>query len=268
MKWLGRNWLVLLGIVFLCTFIGTHYKFPAEDKYKILLDLILIMVALNAAIGYWIFRWISRGVADQVEKDRQQIEQTIAKESQLIKESRKLTTAMTSRNAGYIFWAIFDVEKKRMDKTSVKPEEFAEYFKELLENAVGYTRKALKIFQELPKDIRDENEREIYLCMNNLIYYLAESHKVKDYELSKEEKSEALNLAKELSREVSGQNYPNDFYDFQESSAWALFHLSEDDRASKDKAYEIIRKLLLDADIPNDWRKDKKKQWKKYFSAL
>ena len=254
----SRIWPIILGIVLLATFIGTHYKFPSEDKYKILVDLILVMVALTAAVGYGIFKWISREVAEQVVKERQ-----------LIKESYTLTTAKIRRNVGYMFWSIFDVEQKRKQKSNNNPEDL-EYHKSLLKSAIEFARLALKTAQELPTD-KDENKKEIYLCMNNLIYFLAEIYKYKfaELELTDKEKEEVLGFVRELLREASKENYPEGFYDCQESSAWALFHLSdEDDIVSKEKAREIIRKLLEDADIPHAWRKDKKKQWKEYFDAL
>lgn len=259
--WLSRIWPVLLGIVLLGIFIGTHYQFPTEDKYKILVDLIIILLGLTAAVGYGIFKWISKEVSEQV-----------ATERKLIEGYRTLTTATTLRNVGYIAWSVFDAERKRIAKAGGDLEIELEYSKELLitaihhtKEALGYSDEALKIAQELPKQ-KEKYKREKYLCMSNLVYYLVERNKIKGQELDQTQKSEALDLAKDLLASVSKQNCPEDFYDIQESAAWARYHLGDD--ALKQKACEIVHSLLDDADIPKNWHDDITAEWASYLEKF
>ena len=170
---------------------------------------------------------------------------------------------------------MFDTEKKRIKLRQGDLETELEYSKELLVTAIHHTREALghadeavKTVQELPKD-QEQYKREKYLSMSNLIYYLVERNKLKGHELDQTEKTEALDLAKELLAEVSKRAYPDEFYDLKECAAWARFHLTaEDDIAAKQKACDTIRKLLVDADISKDWRDDINAEWASYLEKF
>ena len=254
-SWWSRTWPIILGVVLLVVFFSQHYQPSDKEKYELLVDLTLIIIGITAAVGYGMFKWISRNIQEGVDAEKQ-----------TIIEIQTLIKARVKRNAGYIFWSMFDVVQK--GKSGRAASESSEYKKDLLELAITQAKDALKIVQKLPKD-KYENSREFYLCINNLIYYQAEIYK---YEISKltlsgTEKEEALDLVKEILQETSKEIFPEDYYDCQESAAWAKFHLSEGDEKSKEKACEIIRKLLDDDDIPPAWREGKKKQWKKYLQT-
>lgn len=259
-SWFSRNWSMFLGtliaIVLLGVYISLNYK-PAQaaDKYDLLLNLTLILLAVTGAIGYGIFKWISREIAEQVKTEKLEI-----------KESQGFSMARTTRQSGYLYWSLFDIREKH---GILKESEGVAYKKELLDKAIGMARLALTIAQDLPKS-KDEYKREIYLCINNLVYFLSEiyKHEIKELELTDKEKEGALTLARELLAGASKENYPEDFYDFRESSAWALYHLTpRDDVVSKEKACEVLRKLLADADIPSSWRQENKRDWTQYLGA-
>jgi len=97
--WLGRNWLILIGIVLLAAFIGTHYQFPTTDKYRILADLILIIIGITAAVGYGIYRWIWQNIKGRVE--------TIAE------EDRNVARAEVHSSLGFVWYQHYQAEKER-----------------------------------------------------------------------------------------------------------------------------------------------------------
>lgn len=183
--WLGRNWLILIGIVLLAAFIGTHYKFPTEDKYEILVDLILIMVGLTAAVGYGIFKWISHNIEDRAKS--------------ITKESHNFTITGVDISLGYVWWQLYETERKRKEEMQKHPlknerkhnekeektniDDYINY----LESAIEITEGALDCANQLGEK---EYEVSICLCKNNLAYYLAERHrqgmaKVGDKELAR-----------------------------------------------------------------------------------
>ena len=102
--WFARNWLILLGIligvVLLVVFFSLHYD-PAKDKgkYDILVNLILIVIGITAAVGYGIFKWISRSVQEKVMKE--------------VTEDRNIARAQTQLTLGYVWYQNNGAEEER-----------------------------------------------------------------------------------------------------------------------------------------------------------
>lgn len=184
--WLARNWLILLGIligiVLLAAFIGTHYKFPTEDKYKILVDLILIIFGLSAAVGYGIFRWISHNIEDRAKT--------------ITKQSHNYTMVGVEVSEGYVWWKLYKAEAKRQKEIKKLREKIEGMQKHLLKNErkhnekeektnrddyIDYLESAIKLTKRALDRANQLGEKEyeklICDCKNNLAYYLAERYK-------------------------------------------------------------------------------------------
>ncbi len=166
-------------IVFFVIYIFTRYKLPEGTPYRILVDLILIILALTGAVGYGVFQWISRSVEDRV--------------TTAIKESLDFTRAQVEINLGFWYFEQYRAEsmkKKEMDKIRRKLAKLQSHLEnnenseaeykptnntrmDYLNHAIERTMKALEFMKKL-----DEKKYEewICICKNNLAYYLAERH--------------------------------------------------------------------------------------------
>lgn len=175
--------LVAMGILLLtgAWFIGnyacrflTARGYVIEDKYTILVDLILIILALVAIVGYAIYRWISRSVEDRTRR--------------AIREGQNYTRAQVETSLGFWYYEQYLAETKSKEETDriwaklkkiqsrlaegskVKRQPRNNTSVEYLNRAIERTMKALEFTKEL-----DEREYEelICVCKNNLAYYLA-----------------------------------------------------------------------------------------------
>ena len=95
------------------------------------------------------------------------------------------------------------------------------------------------------------------------MYFLAESVRVEGCEQKiMQAKKQALKLSNEILEKVCEEDYLEDYYHYQESCAWALQHLSEDeDKDSKKRAHDIIHKLIADRNIRPSWREEIRIKW-------
>ncbi len=171
-------WYVILPvlIVFLIVYVSTRYSLRGDDKYTVLVDLILIMLAVTGMIGYITYRWISRGVSERVES--------------VLKEGQTFTKAQVELNMGFWYYSQYRAEIERIkemhnvwkklskiqsdqeDKEDYEPERgSADAAMTCLKQAIGETTIALKLSRDLPED---KYERFICTCKNNLAYHLAE----------------------------------------------------------------------------------------------
>ncbi|KAF5416562.1 MAG: hypothetical protein C5S38_02730 [Candidatus Methanophagaceae archaeon] len=173
------------------------------------------------------------------------------------KSKKRLKIVETYLGLGYkgiwdsFFWKLFEVEKKKRKGTNTS------VLRELIKLAIKRTEQSLKYASELPKN---EYKEDINQCKANWVYFLAEAARTKGYEVTKQDKEQALNFVNEILAEVSEQDYPN-YYEYQESCAWALQHLSEkNDDVPKKEARNIINKLL-ETNMDPTWRKENKKKW-------
>jgi hypothetical protein len=224
---------------------GTVIFLRSDDKYDVFVTLLLIFLTLLGILGYGMYIWISSKIENRLDKRLQ-------KEEQEIEISRNLFRTRIQRNMGYILWKLFAVEKKKEEgkNTSV--------LKELIKLAIKRTEQSLNFVIKLPKN---EYKEDINQCKANWVYFLAEAARIEGYEVTKKDKEQALFFVNEILAEVSEQDYP-DYYEYKESCAWALHHLSEeDDDVTKQKASDIIHELLKDASIPSDWRKENEEKW-------
>lgn len=98
-QWSSKNWLFLLGIVLLAVFFALHYQPGQDAKYRLLVDLILIMLGFTAAVGYGIYKWISHNIEGRVEK--------------MADDDRNVARAEAQMSLGFAFFQHHEAEKGR-----------------------------------------------------------------------------------------------------------------------------------------------------------
>lgn len=236
----------ICGSVFTIFVLGTDPLPKSDDKYDVFVTLFLIFFTILGLLGYGMYIWI-RG------KLESRLNERLQKEEQEIENSRNLFRARIQRNMGYIFWKLFDVEKKKEEckNTSI--------LKDLIKLAIERTEQSLKYARELPEN---KYKEDINQCKANWVYFLAEAARIEGAEITKQDKEQALIAANKILAEVSKQDYREDYYHYQESCAWALQHLSEPgDKISKQKASDIIRELLNDGNTTYAWQEKQKEKW-------
>lgn len=241
----------LCGSVFTIFVLGTNPLPKSDDKYDVFVTLFLIFFTILGLLGYGMYIWI-RG------KLESRLNERLQKEEQEIEKTQNLFRARLQRNMGFLFWNLFEVEKKKENGENTPVS------KELVRLAIERAEKSLDYAKELP-----ENEYiiDIYRCKSNWVYFLADGAKI-GVELTKKDKERALILSNELFKNVSKQDYP-DYYEYQENCAWALQQLSEKkDEVSKQKAGNIIRELLKDESIPHTRREEIEKKWAPFLEEI
>ena len=234
------------GIVFTIFVLGTNPLLKSDDKYDVFVTLLLIFFTILGLLGYGMYIWI-RGKLESSLNERLQ------KEEQEIENSRNLFMARIQKNMGYIFWELFEVEKTKEEGKNTQ------VLKELITLAIERAEISLNVAKKLPKN---EYKEDINQCKANWVYFLAEAARIQGAEVTKQAKEQALKFVNEILTEVSKQDFPTDYYHYQESCAWALQHLSEgEDKISKQKADDIIYELQKDESIPYAWREENKEKW-------
>lgn len=235
----------LCGIFFIIFVYGTNPLLQSDDKYDVFVTLLLIFLTLLGLLGYGMYIWIGG-------KLESQLNERLEKEEQEIQNSRNLFRARIQRNMGYIFWKLFEVEKKKEEGKNTL------VLNELITLAIERTEQSLKYAIKLPKNEYKEDRNK---GKANWVYFLAEAARIKSPEVTNQDKEQALKFVNEILEEVSEQDCP-DYDQYQESCAWALQHLSEEeDKNLKQKASDIIHELLK-ANIPSPSRKEYIKKWK------
>ena len=241
----------LCGSVFTIFVLGTNPLPKSDDKYDVFVTLFLIFFTILGLLGYGMYIWI-RG------KLESRLNEMLQKEEQETENTQNLFRARLQRNMGFLFWNLFEVEKKKENGENTPVS------KELVRLAIERAEKSLDYAKKLP-----ENEYiiDIYRCKSNWVYFLADGAKI-GVELTKKDKERALILSNELFKNVSKQDYP-DYYEYQEKCAWALQQLSEKkDEVSKQKAGNIIRELLKDESIPHTRREEIEKKWAPFLEEI
>ena len=237
----------LCGSVFTIFVLGTNPLPKSDDKYDVFVTLFLIFFTILGLLGYGMYIWI-RG------KLESRLNERLQKEEQEIENSRNLFRARIQRNMGYTFWKLFEVEEKREEG------ENTQVLKELITLAIERAEISLNSAKKLPKK---EYKEDINQCKANWVYFLAEAARIQGAEVTKQDKEQALKSVNEILKEVSKEDYP-DYFDYHESCAWALQHLSEEeDKILKQKADDINYELQKDESIPYAWREKIKEKWEK-----
>jgi len=174
-----RVWHIFLPvlIVLLIVYVSTRYSLQGDDKYTVLVDLILIMLAVTGMIGYITYRWISRGVSERV--------------ALVIKEGQNFAKAQAATTLGFGSFDQYEAEMrqikeiqniwKKLSKIQPDQEDYnpeyqpTDVVKTHLEDAITSTTRALNLMKQLDED---KYESFICTCKNNLAYYLAEKKRV------------------------------------------------------------------------------------------
>ncbi len=241
-KWFGDNWLILIIIIFLggliIRYLNANFHPNPDDKYQILIDLILIIIGLSAAVGYGIYRWIWRNIKTRVEK--------------ISSDDQNITKAEVQTSLGFVFYLQYEDAKNKSKETIVTDVERRQMM-DYLKRAIRFAESALK-----PANKLDETEHEelVCRCKSNLAYYLVERKNPQD-------KKRALELALyayKVAIEKRSLNYVRP-YNWEENYAWVLWHFEDDDKAAKEKVHEIIHGLLKRVDIPRTWRESIEAKW-------
>lgn len=162
MKKAVRYILILLGGIIVGGCIVAFTKIPSEvgvsDKYDILVDILLIMLALLAAAGYVIYRMVLQGVETHIKGVATKVE--------------NIWNIRERINVGYDYW--------EQSKTGA--------FREKLDAAISITEEALYM---------NPSEEDECLIKNNLAFYYAvrglseDILKAKDYAKYIKEKAPA-----------------------------------------------------------------------------
>ena len=240
--------LILIG----CGIIGKYEVSGGYELFRDILTIILAIAGLTIAIlGYGIYAWIGNKLESRLKETLQTEQQELQKLQEEIKENQILFGMRLQRNLGYLFWQLYEVEKKKGKNKSTLVS------KELIKFAIKRAKESLDLAKKLPES---KYKDEVYKCKSNWVYFLAEAA-VEDCELTMQVKEQALLISSEILEEISKQDYPN-YYQYHESCAWALQHLSEaEDEFLKQKASNIIRELLKNLSIPFSWRETIEKKW-------
>ena len=243
------------------------------NKFDVFVELLIFLLTLLAVLGYGIYTWIGNKLESRLEDTWDKLEsrsedtgnklesrlneglqkeqQELQKVHEEIKNSQILFRIRLQRNMGYLFWQLYEVEKKKGKNKSTLVSQ------ELIKFAIKRAKESFDWAKKLPEN---EYKDEVYKCKSNWVYFLAEAA-VEDCELTMQVKEQALLLSSEILEEISKQDYPS-YYQYHESCAWALQHLSEaEDKFSKQKASDIIRELLKNLNIPFSWREMIEKKW-------
>lgn len=150
-RWLKGNWVYILSLVliggFITSYVITHYRLEVAEKYDILTDLLLVVLALIAAAGYGVYRLVNHLVRENVRSDIRQAESEVWRASCLV--------------FGLIFYTL--AEKLDM------PEEAKRQMKD---EAESYTSRALEDI-EISPEVRESN---LITAKSNLAYYWACMH--------------------------------------------------------------------------------------------
>jgi len=226
------------------------------DKYDVFVTLLIIILSLIGVMGYGVYRWEESNLESRLHEIESgldsRLNERLQKEEQRIQNGQTLFLASLERHVGYIFWELYEVERKKKYPSKIMSKEFIELAITHSEISLGYAMK-------LPEN---EYKNDIYNCKSNWVYLKAEAALIEGFVLTKNDKEKVLKIANEILEEVCKQDYPDNYYRLKESSAWGLQHLSEEeDTVSKQKAIDIFHELLNDENIRYSWREKIEKKW-------
>jgi hypothetical protein len=244
--WLSRNWLVLIGIVVLGTFIATNYKFQPGEKYQVLVSLILITISITAAVGYGIFKWIWANIKGRLETTAE--------------EERNAARAEVQTSLGFIWYKHHELRIKheggaKADNNAI----------DYLSLSIEHAEYALGFANEL-----NETEHDVLICRckNNLAYYLTERHRKEEHPQDKKRVHVLAQYAYEVAKKMSSSQYiENLAYNWEETYAWVLWQFAGDDQEAKQKAREIVHGLQKRPAIPFIWRESLKEDYAELFKG-
>lgn len=197
----------------------------------------------------------------------EELSEKIEKEA---KNRQNLFRAQMLRSTGYTFWQLFKVWEVAKAKKEDTPDSHDSHVKKVSKDLIKLAIDQAKLSLDYAKKLPIEHYKEdIYQCRANWMYFLAESVRVVGFERTELDVELALIFSNEILEDVCKEDYPNDYYHYQESCAWALQHLSEkEDKISKQKASNIIHELIEDDNIPPSWREDIRIKWEKIWEVI
>ena len=204
-------------------------------------------------------------IEEHVEDAFRRLEELLEKTEKEAENRQILFKTQMLRSLGYTFWKLFRVweEVKEIKKETPPDSHVKKVSNDLIKIAIERAKLSLESAEELPEN---EYKMDIYRAKNNWVYFLAEADRIEGFEVTKQDKEQALNFINEILAEVSEKDYPMDYYEYQESCAWALQHLSEDEDKNKQKAGKIIHKLLNNENIPPTWIKEHEEKWAPFLN--
>jgi hypothetical protein len=275
---LKRIWFGFIIIIFVIAFgiaqPSLWYLFDKNPPNTVIetSNLLLIVITLLAVglTGFSVLIYESlqerlKVRVTEVEKEAlSHIEEDVEKATKKTEIHQNVFRAQMLRSLGYNYWQLFLVWEEIKVKNK-RPEEIEihtkKIYNDLIKLAIEKAKISLDFAEELPQ-IKKYKE-DIYKCRTNWMYFLAESVRVKGFEQDIPDKKQALKFSDEILEEVGKVDYLEYYYEYQESCAWALQHLSEDkDKYSKKRAHDIIHKLITDRNIRPSWREEIRIKWK------
>jgi len=223
----------IVGSVFTYYFLTPSNIMPS-DKFDVFVQTLIILLGIMGALGFVIYQLILRLIRDKVRED--------------YRTYYIMSIANLNNDVSVIIWRLFLIEESRKSGT--------EFLGWLIDLAIEGVRKNLdEYLRKLPQDEKTKVEEIWYKA--NLIYYYAEKVRI-GLKLNDDEKSEVIRMAYEVQEYVNkNRDKFEKFYEFIESSLWALYWLGE----KKSEVIKEFKKLLENESIPKSWRDDIKSYW-------
>jgi hypothetical protein len=297
MKWwqLKRIWFGFWFIISIIAFgiaqpllwhylIGTELPKSAIDMSNLLLIVITLFALGLTGFSVLIYESLQERLSTRInekikEKEdeahnhiEEYVNEAIRKHEDFTEKTKKaaqirqnLFRARMLRSMGYTFWQLFSVwEEVKVKNKSTEDIDIhtKKIYEELIKLAIEKAKRSLDFAEELP--MNKKYKEDLYKCRTNWMYFLAESVRVEGCEQKiMQAKKQALKFSDEILEEVGKVDYLEYYYEYQESCAWALQHLSEnEDKDSKKRAHDIIHKLITDRNIRPSWREEIRIKWK------
>lgn len=190
-QWLGKSWWILLicilTVAFVYAYMITHYQLCAPDKYTIIVDLILIILAFVTLAGGAAFLVIRAGVQRRAEE--------------IADETLNLVRGETLGNLGFVCWNQYKQSREMEEKMNgiraklrevqskldveesdtagrgeIEPSEpTSDDSKDYLELAINYSRRAAEYLDRLPEEKYEESKCAL---RNNVAFYLAKKEEL------------------------------------------------------------------------------------------
>lgn len=247
--WLCRNWKYIASSVSGAIIGGCIVWFLSAgditggEKYDILVNVLVILLALLGAAGYGVYKWVSRAIESQLESQLRKSEELIEKAT---KERGNYIFARLFAHLGYISWLMYKpLPPPHKSKTS--------------EAYLDLALELSKYAEEAARELEEEKYEELICDAKNILaYHLAvRGNRAKDGR-------KALNLAQYIYDKA--QKYDEN-YEWIETSGWVLLIFGETQK-QRSEGHKRIKALLDRKEIDRidpEWRQKLQNKYQKFL---
>lgn len=183
---------VLILVVLIGLFIGYYiwgptWETPAELRYDVLKDTLIIVLAVIAVAVSLLSYLFYRMALDQVERETSAVLEKARRE--LATDTHRIAARLYN-TVGFVYWVDAEKCRKREEMETMEGRsKFAELAKketeQYLNRAISLTRRAYeRHISQLDEQYR-ENQRLKCMVMNNLAFYLAERKEATDLDVAR-----------------------------------------------------------------------------------